>query len=285
MGITTDKSCLLVITAGLAVVVLSIYSCQSQKSLPGEKLRQFEMSVETSMENDTLFLDLDNPLYCPLSISFKSSSAAFSEQLNTLFPIVLAPLSDTQLVVLTTIPKSELGLTMSSTFGNPDYDTQDQVFAYPFPRGRKYRVIQAYNGGFSHNSDYSRYAIDFSLAIGDTICAAAGGYVVGVIEGYKEGGNTREWRDYANYITLYHPVSNLFTQYVHLDHQGSLVEIGDKIHIGQAIGISGNTGFTDSPHLHFNVLKTGSDGLLSTPVNFQDGVKGSNLMKGTSVYH
>ena len=41
--------------------------------------------------------------------------------------------------------------------------------------------------------------------------------------------------------------------YAHLKPEGVLVRIGQRVHAGQPIGLSGNTGFTTGPHLHFAV--------------------------------
>ena len=79
----------------------------------------------------------------------------------------------------------------------------------PFPKNRSYKIIQGYNGSYSHNTDFSRYAIDFSLKIKDTVCSAADGYIVGVIKDFEFAGTTTDWIDYNNYITIYHPESVL----------------------------------------------------------------------------
>src|SRR6185295_3881569 len=43
--------------------------------------------------------------------------------------------------------------------------------------------------------------------------------------------------------------------YVHLKKAGCQVHIGDKVTVGQWIGLSGNTGYSTGPHLHFAVFK------------------------------
>ncbi len=107
------------------------------------------------------------------------------------------------------------------------------------------------------------------MKVGDTVTSADDGYVIGVIKDYKKGGSTPDWRDYANYITIFHPGSGLYTQYVHLMHEGSFVKVGDSVRKGQAIGLSGMTGYTTGPHLHFNVLRPGRKNFISTPVEFE----------------
>ena len=181
--------------------------------------------------------------------------------------------------------EEEVKVQFSSTFGDTAQEILDAKISFPFPKGKKVQIIQGYNGKYSHNSDYSRYAIDFELLIGDTITAVADAWVIGVIEDYVDGGSDRKWRPYANFITLYHPESHMYTQYVHLDHKGSLVEVGDFVKKGQAIGISGLTGFTDREHLHFNVLQPIGKGMSSMKIDFEDGTKGEDLRKGMSVGH
>ena len=41
--------------------------------------------------------------------------------------------------------------------------------------------------------------------------------------------------------------------YAHLQESGVLVRPGQHVRAGQQIGLSGNTGFTTGPHLHFAV--------------------------------
>jgi murein DD-endopeptidase MepM/ murein hydrolase activator NlpD len=149
----------------------------------------------------------------------------------------------------------------------------------PFCKGKSYKIVQGYNGQYSHHTDYSRYAIDFGLQTNDTICAADDGFVVGVIKGYTIGGNDKRLEEFANYITLYHPHSGLYTQYAHLKYNGSLVKVGDIVKQGQAIGLAGMTGFTSIAHLHFNVLIPcpPKDGFKSTPIEFIEHYSGNSL--------
>ena len=138
---------------------------------------------------------------------------------------------------------------------------------------------------FSHNSDYSKYAIDFDLVLGDTITAAADGYVVGLIKDYKHSGKTSEWRDFANYITIFLPQMNAYTQYAHFSYEGHLVQLNDFVKSGDPLTISGNTGWTSAPHLHFNVLVPARSGLQSIPCRFKTGLDGIELSAGDTVEH
>ena len=155
----------------------------------------------------------------------------------------------------------------------------------PFCKGKSYKIIQGYNGQYSHYTNYSRYAIDFGLNTNDTICAADDGIVVGVIKDYKIGGDNKKLEEFANYITLYHPHSGLYTQYAHLKYDGSFVKVGDTVHQGQAIALAGMTGFTSIAHLHFNVLVPcpPKDGFKSVPIEFIENYTGNKLKENDVV--
>jgi murein DD-endopeptidase MepM/ murein hydrolase activator NlpD len=41
--------------------------------------------------------------------------------------------------------------------------------------------------------------------------------------------------------------------YGHLANKGALVKVGERVKEGQVIGLSGNSGASTGPHLHFHV--------------------------------
>ena len=103
------------------------------------------------------------------------------------------------------------------------------------------------------------------MKVGDTVVAARDGLVVKVmIEKYKQG-TTKKYRNDGNHIMVYHQ-DNTFSQYVHLKQFGNLVEVGDTIKANQPIALSGFTGWTTIPHLHFGVYKPTDNGLASIPI-------------------
>lgn len=252
---------------------LLIINCTVRPQLPEHRFSQASFPFEISKRNDTTFVKVNNTLFCPLRIGFAD------EQLSYISDSVTVPaLTDTTLFFL--LPDKPLNPNISMGDVKKGVDT-NPTMALPFPRGRSYKIIQGYNGTFSHHEISSRYAIDFNLQINDTICSADNGYIVGVIKDYRYGGKTREWKPYSNFITVYHPHSGLYTQYVHLVHQGAFVKTGDSVRRGQPIGLSGATGYSDGPHLHFNVLKPLAGGQFeSVPVEFENGLKGKELKKG-----
>lgn len=248
--------------------------------LPNERLSQFRINVNYKFEENELNLTLKNPLHCPIRIWVNSEDSSLNSELQAINPIILYPLNDSLFTFSATDIDSEK-LDFAAKLG----DTSKQITAsrvdLPFQPGKSYKIIQGPNSEPTHNDDWSRYALDFGLSIGDTVCAATDGYVVGVIEDYNSGGEGLEWKDYGNFITIYDPGSGLFTQYVHLDYKGSLVSVGDKVFSGQIIGISGMTGQTSGEHLHFNCLRPSNsdDGLISFPIDSIGPYKISELKR------
>lgn len=86
--------------------------------------------------------------------------------------------------------------------------------------------------------------IDIGLSIGSSVVAAASGKVVtsGIMNGY----GLVVFIEHADgYRTVYGHNSKL------------LVSVGDEVQQGQLIALSGNTGRSTGPHLHFEVQKNG----------------------------
>nr|WP_321233457.1 M23 family metallopeptidase [uncultured Psychroserpens sp.] len=157
----------------------------------------------------------------------------------------------------------------SATFGVPldKKEIKNVLYELPFKSGKRYKIIQGHNGKLSHYTDQSRYAVDFKIPIGDTIVAARSGRVIRTVDHFTEHGG-KAYRDKANQIIVYHDDGTL-AFYVHLDTDGVLVKVGDMVTAGQAIGISGHTGFSTTPHLHFVVRNFKS----AIPIQFKANKK------------
>ena len=268
----------------LPLLVLLALCTTHCRSLPKQKLAQAKLDkIECEVINDSLRISFKNTSKGPVTIAATAADADIQAQLARDFPVPVDAGTTIQFTYPTNKSKDDIAVEFSAAMGNAERAVNKRAIALPFQTGKQYKIIQGYNGSFSHTEAYSRYALDFDLQVGDTICAAAAGYVVGVISGYTGGGKSKRWRDYANYITLFHPDMNLFTQYVHLMPNGSFVEVDDYVEAGQVIGRSGQTGFTDVAHLHFNVLEAKEGGIQSTPITFEEGYKGSELKRGDRV--
>jgi murein DD-endopeptidase MepM/ murein hydrolase activator NlpD len=101
--------------------------------------------------------------------------------------------------------------------------------------------------GNADSTDYSgpHPGLDVAVPVGTPIRAAGGGTIVEVGDDAKYGRFVRvEHRD--GYETLYAHASRI------------LVKQGDKIPSGRTIALSGNTGQSTAPHLHFEVRQGGA---------------------------
>lgn len=121
----------------------------------------------------------------------------------------------------------------------------------PFEYGQQVNITQSHHGYYSHN-DQMLYAVDFPAPENTSIAAALPGVVIQVIEHNTGGCPSVACANQSNLIVIDHGDST-FGIYAHLTHNGASVDVGDVVHQGQPIGLSGNTGWSTGPHLHFEV--------------------------------
>jgi murein DD-endopeptidase MepM/ murein hydrolase activator NlpD len=129
---------------------------------------------------------------------------------------------------------------------------------------------QGVDGGITHKG-VERYAFDWVMPIGTPVLAAREGIVVQVIDGFTKGGFDERLRTQWNLVVVGHADGTL-ASYGHLS-KGIPVRIGDHVVRGQRLGLSGNTGYTQGPHLHFHVGKILDDQVegYTVPIRFDDG--------------
>jgi murein DD-endopeptidase MepM/ murein hydrolase activator NlpD len=133
-------------------------------------------------------------------------------------------------------------------------DDSSYVYSLPFENKKKVFLIQAYDSKMSHKGEL---ALDFKVKKKTKICAARDGVVIGAREDSDKGGLKPENMSDGNYISIQHYDGSI-AHYWHLLKDGVMVNVGDSITKGQLIGLSGNTGYSAFPHLHFEVI--GNDG-------------------------
>ncbi|MFK0046711.1 M23 family metallopeptidase [Streptomyces sp. NPDC090741] len=101
---------------------------------------------------------------------------------------------------------------------------------------------------------------DFACPVGTPVKAASAGTIVKA--GPNGGGDGPA---YGNAIVIKH-ANNTYSQYAHLSK--IQVRIGQKITKGSQIALSGNTGNSSGPHLHFEIRTTPNYGSAVNPVSF-----------------
>ncbi|MEI7032891.1 M23 family metallopeptidase [Streptomyces pratensis] len=116
-------------------------------------------------------------------------------------------------------------------------------------------VTTGYRSGGSLWSSGSHSGVDFLAPSGSSVVAVGAGTVV-------EAG----WGGaYGNNIVL-RMTDGTYTQYGHLSSIG--VSVGQSVSSGQQIGLSGSTGNSTGPHLHFEVRSTPDYGSDMDPVGY-----------------
>lgn len=128
-------------------------------------------------------------------------------------------------------------------------------FAYALPYiDQTHRVCQGPLGTFSHQAGSgSDNAIDFAMPVGSKVCAVRDGKVVALWQDSDIGGANLTNRPFANYVIIAHE-DGTFGEYYHLKKNGVLVSLGQEVKMHDPIALSGNTGFSSGPHLHFGVF-------------------------------
>ncbi|GAA1014755.1 peptidase [Streptomyces sp. F-3] len=101
---------------------------------------------------------------------------------------------------------------------------------------------------------------DFAVPVGTPVLAASAGTVV------KAGPNgAGDGPAYGNAVVLKH-ANGKYSQYAHLSRID--VKIGQKVAAGQRIALSGNTGNSTGPHLHFEIRTTPNYGSAVNPLAY-----------------
>ncbi|MFE7106361.1 M23 family metallopeptidase [Streptomyces sp. NPDC057575] len=125
--------------------------------------------------------------------------------------------------------------------------------------------VSRYELSASFGNDGSRWAHkhsgqDFAVPIGTKVEAAHSGTVVKA--GPNGGGDGPA---YGNAVVIKH-ANGTYSQYAHLSQ--IQVRIGEAVKTGEAIALSGNTGNSSGPHLHFEIRHTADYGSAVNPVGF-----------------
>lgn len=144
----------------------------------------------------------------------------------------------------------------------------DGGYRYPLPWvGGPFRISQGANGGFSHHTAKSRYALDISMPEGTPIIAARAGRVLTV----RNDQTGREGDPSGNHVRILHRDGSM-SVYLHLQPGSVTVREGQLVQVGTPLARSGNTGHSTGPHLHFVVQRNVGNRVESIPFEFAEPV-------------
>ncbi|HHV06167.1 MAG TPA: peptidoglycan DD-metalloendopeptidase family protein [Anaerolineaceae bacterium] len=131
--------------------------------------------------------------------------------------------------------------------------------------GSKATYYLPFQGGtkkYTYNT--GNYHFDFSMPEGTQVYASRGG--TAFVKRAATSCNCWAYRNDPeelrnciqrcdNYVRVTHS-DGTYGYYVHFLWGGITVNTGDTINTGTCLGLSGNTGFSQAPHLHFNVTES-----------------------------
>jgi murein DD-endopeptidase MepM/ murein hydrolase activator NlpD len=246
---------------------------------------KIELTTEKNGDSIVFYGESNYPVKAYISLSFPVLKGLDADRE---IPVIetFEPGEKKAIVTLTvqkTAQKYSYNVSYIHDFGDPN-NTKPDDYAYllPWEHGVKYNLTQGYHGKSTHTG-YNEYALDFDMPEGTEVLAARGGVVIGIKEDSNKGGFSQAYSKDGNFVKIFHDDGTI-ASYVHLKKNGALVEVGDRVEAGDLIGLSGNTGLSSGPHLHFDVRIPTFEGLETIPVKFYVDGKAQSLVAGDYYY-
>lgn len=217
----------------------------------------------------SITLVLRNLLHAPVTVVLEPGigRGATVQMLSPLHVTIgaLKPLEVARVRGINPMQPGEAEFSYSAVIGEPTAVHDDKViYAWPFPPSAVARLSQG-PGGPTHRDRYSRYAIDLAVPEGTPVLAARAGVVVFLENRFFESGlDIDKFLTRSNQVRILHDDGSMGS-YAHLFPDSINLEPGQRVEVGEQIGLSGNTGFSNGPHLHFVVLIHRDMGMVSVP--------------------
>lgn len=237
--------------------------------------RQPIVDLVTSDAGTTRNLGFRNRLAGPveLELSFGTLENMVSEP-PTPLRVVLPAQRETKVASLRA---AEPGLTARYSLsyravpGDPGATPRlDYAYGVPLAADARYEVHQGFGGRFSHTDPQSFHAVDLAVDEGTPVLAARSGVVMQVEEDFHGAGlDAEKFATRANHVRIVHEDGTMAV-YAHLKLESVVVGVGQYVREGQKIGLSGNTGFSSGPHLHFAIQVNKGLVLETIPFRFVD---------------
>jgi murein DD-endopeptidase MepM/ murein hydrolase activator NlpD len=225
-----------------------------------------------------------NHFSVPIVLSWQETDLDNLEPLEAGAGVAVLPAADrpngnapgvvlTTLVIGDTTQAYHRVMQLHERLGNPQARPEPYAYRLPYETGKTFGVLQGFHGAFSHRGS-NEYAVDFDCPVATKVLAARPGVVVASNASAQGAGTTPEYLEYrrTNFVLVLHEDGTL-GEYMHLAPSSVEVQPGDFVERGQELALSGNTGFSSTPHLHFQVMTAADDGVSarSFPIQFAVG--------------
>ena len=244
--------------SGLAALAVLICLCCSQTAQADIPYPFFVREVDV-MDGKRLLAE--NEGFAPVSIMVRLTESRNVTASRPLPLAVVIPPRSTEVITTLTAasPQAPWGFRYTYHHFVGDFKAQPTgawPYRIPVDPVQGTRISQGPGGPLtSHDNGFSRYAVDIPIPIGTPVLAARAGTVIDTRLGSNQGGMEPTYAGEANYVRVLHDDSTQ-ALYWHLKQNGVLVRPGARVVEGQRIGLSGNTGNSTAPHLHFAVQVT-----------------------------
>ncbi len=176
------------------------------------------------------------------------------------------------------------GSTTVSCGPYPEQASSPYVLPYEVGTGHEMVHGNCTAPGTSHQAGGTRqYAYDFEMPIGTILVAARAGQVSAVEQSHMDG--TRVPGE-ENFVIITHD-DGTHGRYFHITQNGSMVAVVQMVGQGDPIALSGDTGESQGPHLHFVVEPAGESPLVprgGTAVTFLNTSPHPNGLREGVVY-
>ena len=229
--------------------------------------RQVYVSTQKHAGGETLVVT--NDLYAPVEVELEITQARHmlgvpDEPIRWVIP----PRRDMRLVTLVPDGSGTPHYQHKLRYALGDPRAQHSTQPYPLPwRGGPFRMSQGPGGQYSHSGPKGRYAIDIAMPEGTPIIAARAGVVIKT-ENHQSGRGTNPA---GNFVRILHDDGTMGV-YLHLKRGSVQVQEGQRVQAGKFLALSGNTGNSTGPHLHFVVQKNTGLNTVSIPFEFAQPV-------------
>jgi len=266
----------------------------AMKDLETVRGREYDFTLTTISENRENCLVAHNHREAPVSVRIDlSRQDNVSSDREFPFEYVVPPHTDACIVRLFAFDrKNGYSYQLNQSWSVGDYTARHKPqrgYRLPWAPGESYVVSQAPGGPITtHTDPSSRNAVDFTMPAGTPVHAARSGVVINLEDAFKVGGLDRALVDKANFVDILHDDGTV-ASYAHLSEHSLAVRLGQPVSAGEKLGLSGSTGYSTGPHLHFAVWKLESTfkgfERVSVPVEFciDDNLPCAALSYGSTV--